>query len=292
MDNGEDGAELLAWLNGLEDAQELVKEHFEGVGINKQNLSEWRQGGFREWQLREEMLGQVEGLRESGDELAGMLEGVSLAGMLGRVLAVRYAGLLNTWNGEPDEKMEAQLRVLRGMVKDVALLQRTLERAERWQRESEREEDEMEREEFEASKQRSLNMLWSLPQRAALVKLFGGGKMGERIAEAITALENDLPIPEAPSFAKATEGGKEEGRIKKEEVQEAAREAETVKVGQTESDSVEAGQAQNLSRARRRTPLPKRSEAVKPGQGESGSVKPVEAPQGEGSQVEEAGMGD
>ncbi len=279
MDNGEDGAELLAWLNGLEDAQEMLKEHFEGVGINKQNLSEWRQGGFREWQLREEMLGQVEGLRESGDELAGMLEGVSLAGMLGRVLAVRYAALLNTWNGEADEKMEAQLRVLRMMVKDVALLQRTLERAERWQRELEREEDELEREEFEASKQRSLNMLWSLPQRAALVKLFGGGKMGERIAEAITALENDMPIPEGPSFAKATEG-------------EPAREAETVKAGQTESDSVEAGQTQNISRARKRTPLPNPSEAVIPGQTESDSVKPGQGESNLSSPGDPAGFGD
>jgi len=59
MENGEDGAVLLEWLNGLPEVQESLKAHFGGAPVSKQNLSEWRQGGFREWQIRRELIGQA-----------------------------------------------------------------------------------------------------------------------------------------------------------------------------------------------------------------------------------------
>jgi hypothetical protein len=126
MENGEEGATLLAWLNGLPVVQEILQDSFEGAPITKQNLSEWRQGGLREWQLRQEWIGQARELSDAASEMEEEVDTLALPGDLAGVLAARYAALLNGWNGEPDEKMEAQARLLRGLVRDVALLQRIL----------------------------------------------------------------------------------------------------------------------------------------------------------------------
>jgi hypothetical protein len=231
MENGEETEGLLAWLNALPEVQAMLKARFEGVALNKQNLSEWRLGGFREWQLRQEWLEQAKGLEEAAGEIDQTMEAQSLPGLLAGVLAARYAALLNGWNGEVDEKIEGQLRLLRGMVRDVALLQRTLERARRLERDINREEDEQEQREREEIKSRTLRTLWSVTQRGSLVKAFGGGKQGERMADIIEAVENDRPIPEAKEDPPSRRrGGAASGGMKKEEAAVAA--------GQGESGSV------------------------------------------------------
>ena len=48
----------LQALGGMSsEVQESLKAKFDGVPVSKQNLSEWRQGGFREWQIRRELIG-------------------------------------------------------------------------------------------------------------------------------------------------------------------------------------------------------------------------------------------
>src|SRR5271157_5250320 len=49
LQQGKDGRELLPWLNSFPDVQEVLEAHFDGAPINAQNLTEWRQGGHREW---------------------------------------------------------------------------------------------------------------------------------------------------------------------------------------------------------------------------------------------------
>jgi hypothetical protein len=269
MEKGEEGASLLEWLNGLPEVQEMLKSSFDGAAMTKQNLSEWRQGGFREWELRREWFEQARELSDSAWEMEQVVESQSLPGILAGVLAVRYAALLNTWHGEADEKMEGQLRLLRGMVKDVALLQRILQQDRQEDREVERETEERERREREESKQRTLHMLWSVTRRRSLVKAFGGGKLGERMADIIEAVENDQPIPEAKEVEEKEEGrgkkeergrkqgeAKAEGRRMKEESGSAQGKAqagepaqsEPVVVGQTQSDPVQPGRGEsNLS---------------------------------------------
>ncbi len=243
MENGEETESLLAWLNGLPVAQEMLKAKFEGAPLNKQNLSEWRLGGFREWQLRQEWLEQAKGLEDAAGEINQEMEAQSLPRLLAGVLAVRYAALLNGWNGEVDEKIEGQLRLLRGMVRDVALLQRTLERASRLERDINREEEEQEQREREEIKSRTLRTLWSVTQRGSLVRAFGGGKQGERMADIIEAVENDRPIPEAKEdLPSRRRGGAARGRIKKEEGEteqgQTGAGAAAVAAGQGESESV------------------------------------------------------
>src|SRR5215471_20209567 len=52
LQDGESSETLLPWLNSLPKTQTVLAKHFGGRPIQKQNLSEWRQGGFREWQTR------------------------------------------------------------------------------------------------------------------------------------------------------------------------------------------------------------------------------------------------
>ena len=54
LDNGEQGDPLLKWLNSLPEAQALLAADFDGHPITKQSLSEWRRGGYAEWQLLQE----------------------------------------------------------------------------------------------------------------------------------------------------------------------------------------------------------------------------------------------
>jgi hypothetical protein len=49
LERSEPGPQLLAWLNALPETKEVAEKHFASAPVNKQNLSEWRQGGFQEW---------------------------------------------------------------------------------------------------------------------------------------------------------------------------------------------------------------------------------------------------
>ena len=50
LQDGHGAKSLIAWLSPMPDVQSVLQTHFEGRPINAVNLTEWRQGGFREWQ--------------------------------------------------------------------------------------------------------------------------------------------------------------------------------------------------------------------------------------------------
>src|SRR5260370_42103772 len=56
LQNGEQGKKLAAWLNALPEVQAIVASEFGGKAIREQNLSEWKQGGYRDWQAQQEAL--------------------------------------------------------------------------------------------------------------------------------------------------------------------------------------------------------------------------------------------
>src|SRR5262249_37678740 len=43
---------ILPWLNSLPETKAVLAAHFDNRPITKQNLSEWKQGGFRDWLLQ------------------------------------------------------------------------------------------------------------------------------------------------------------------------------------------------------------------------------------------------
>ena len=127
LDNGEEGKKLVRWLNRMPQVRAVMAESFEGKPVTEQNLSDWKAGGFAEWVGRQEFLGQARELAERAEDLrsvAGKGNQASFAEHLTTVLAMRYAKVLQEWQGEAGEAMTKQLRLLHGLSHDVARLAR------------------------------------------------------------------------------------------------------------------------------------------------------------------------
>jgi len=123
LQDGEPGGPLLAWLNALPSVTAVLAKDFEGCVLSKQNLCEWRAGGFAEWQARQEALAQARELTADAMELVAATEG-RLTDHLATVLAARYAAALAGWNGEMNDDFRRKLRALRGLCQDIVELRR------------------------------------------------------------------------------------------------------------------------------------------------------------------------
>jgi hypothetical protein len=88
LDNSESGPKLLAWLNSQAEAQAVLVEHFDGRPITKQNLSEWRHGGFQDWLQFQQTRGWARSLFDESAALAQETGERSLADLLSAPLAV------------------------------------------------------------------------------------------------------------------------------------------------------------------------------------------------------------
>jgi len=51
--NGEEGKQLVLWLNGLPAVQEILAVQFKGKPIAESNLSNWKAGGYADWLLEQ-----------------------------------------------------------------------------------------------------------------------------------------------------------------------------------------------------------------------------------------------
>ena len=90
--NGEPGVDLIQWLNSLPEVQAILAEHFNGVPISPQNLSEWNNGGFLDWLATQELLEAAREFAANTAQLPGA-DG-ELAGSLSHAIIARYAVLL------------------------------------------------------------------------------------------------------------------------------------------------------------------------------------------------------
>ena len=70
LDEGEPGKKLVAWLNSLPEVQAIVTAEFGGKPIREQNLSEWKQGGYRDWVAQQEAVEIAGRLGEDAAEWA------------------------------------------------------------------------------------------------------------------------------------------------------------------------------------------------------------------------------
>ena len=90
IENGEPGRPLVAWLNGLPEVQAVLAADFGGKPVREQNLSEWKQGGYRDWVTQQEALELAARLGEDAAEL-GAADRPPLTDTLALWLAARYA---------------------------------------------------------------------------------------------------------------------------------------------------------------------------------------------------------
>jgi len=115
LDGGEPGKRLVAWLNDLPEVRALLAAEFGGAVINEQNLTNWKQGGFREWRRERE----VEAFTQ---QPAGQTAPVTTE-QLTTIVAVRYLAAVREWQESP---MPAgrRWRQMRVILRDVLKLQR------------------------------------------------------------------------------------------------------------------------------------------------------------------------
>src|SRR6266568_3622712 len=122
LQNNERGKSILKWLNGLPEVQAVLKEHFKGKPIGLQNLTEWKQGGFNDWQIRQDAL-QLAGSLDDEHSLGDKALASAFSEKLARWLILRFAAAAqNLPASEPNPRV--QWARLRELCADVARLRR------------------------------------------------------------------------------------------------------------------------------------------------------------------------
>ena len=130
LHNGESGVDLIKWLNTLPEVQAILAEHFNGIPISPQNLSEWNNGGFLDWLTTQELLEDAREFAANTAELPGYTDG-ELANALSHAITARYAVLLGKMplEGAINPDLLARFNLLHRLDRHVARIQRRTDRA-------------------------------------------------------------------------------------------------------------------------------------------------------------------
>ena len=174
LEDGEPGNKLVAWLNSLPEVQAVMASEFQGGAVREQSLSEWRKGGYRDWQAQQEALEVAARLRESAKDWSAD-SGMPLTEALALWVAARYAvatGKVADAEGRIDWKL------LRELCGDVVELRKGDHSAERLRIEGER--LEMEKVETERRVQERIDAVLKDPETKR--RLCGCGSKDEQVA--------------------------------------------------------------------------------------------------------------
>ena len=167
LDDGEQGKKLVAWLNALPEVQAIVAAEFGGKAIREQNVSEWKQGGYRDWVAQQEALEMAGRLGEDATEWNA--EGrAPLTDLLAHSLAIRY--VVETRRVAETGGREGW-RLLREMCGDIVELRKGDHSAERLQ--IERERLELEKEQTEKRVLQKLEELLKQPETKQRLRVEG-----------------------------------------------------------------------------------------------------------------------
>jgi len=129
LDN-EPGPSLLDWLNSLPEVKATLAAQFASQPVSPANLTQWRNGGHRDWLARLDALALTRDLEDKqafGDE---SLDG-PFTDKLARWLALHYASATLRLLAAEDADPETHWRRLRQSCADVARLQREEHQAQR-----------------------------------------------------------------------------------------------------------------------------------------------------------------
>jgi len=93
LQNGEPMAELGDWLNKLKSVREVVKSYFDGAKITVSNVSDWKAGGFVDWEKEEEARETLREVQESSKGFNEVVEGKPVGDCFATLLSVKMVGL-------------------------------------------------------------------------------------------------------------------------------------------------------------------------------------------------------
>ena len=104
--NGAQGPQVLPWLNALPETQAVLTEFFDGKEINATNLSDWRLGGFAEWEEKQDRTYRTKELAAYAVKLAEA-NSASIAQGASAIASGRLLELLEAATSE-DGKLSAE----------------------------------------------------------------------------------------------------------------------------------------------------------------------------------------
>lgn len=200
LQDGELGARLVEWLNSLPDTQRVLTAEFGGRPISEQNLSEWKQRGYRDWERHQESRALVRELTHQSDELADESAGLEISHRLAALLSVELVQVTTTLLERSTDPQE-RWRQLRELLRELAQLRQedrkagwlALERARREVQEDERLEKKL-KHEFHKKKMKILAPIVAKSQLGRMADLFGGGEAGREVAAFVLEVQRDLPL--------------------------------------------------------------------------------------------------
>ena len=132
---GQEGKQLVAWLNGLPEVQAVMAAHFHGHPIGEMNLSRWKSGGYQHWCDDQIAVHAVARVFEQSDVLQRSAQG-GLTDRLNLVLMAKIALQLQRLDRQPDSEDNA--KACRELVASLALLKRGESQDERLRLEREK----------------------------------------------------------------------------------------------------------------------------------------------------------
>jgi hypothetical protein len=276
LERSEPGPQLLKWLNALPEVKKVVQNDFAGVPISKQNLSQWRQGGFQEWLARRDLCEDARDVRQLSEEMEDEDSQYVLADDVAQVLAARFGSLIANWNGEVDEKFEARSRVLNRLCRSVVQLQRGMHRSRHEAFEMTRKLEEREKADEEVLKKKLVKPCYDMLRLPVMAKMFGGGPAGRKIAQYILAIQRgnlDADLDLLPTDKYEIE----EAAEKEAEPVKPAPEEQTVQPAtETRPDSMTKPLEENeMEGAKDEKTSPDKSKPVKVGQTDLAPISPT-----------------
>lgn len=196
LENGEQGVQLVNWLNGLPDVREILRKDFEGRPINEVNLTDWKSGGFLDWQAQQEALALIQELKSNSEEFANVLPG-ELAEPLTTAIVAQYAAAVYRSNTDTAEKPGDRVRRLGKSLRDLDRLRR---------REQARERIEIQREWLELERARTKHQPSPDSPEAKEAERQYHLERAEQVKQMLEDLGNEPPWQPPSSSSPQTEG--------------------------------------------------------------------------------------
>jgi hypothetical protein len=170
MDEGAPGKRLVGWLNELPEVRTLLAAEFGGAAINEQNLTNWKQGGFRDWRIEQQARALAPALVDGAVPPVMTLEQLTTA------VAIRHLLVIREWMESPTP-VKKRWRQMRVIVRDVLKLRRQGQAEKRLELDGERLQFAKER--FEDRKQ--------LGMRRMMVAVLAKARQWPEVQEAFAA---------------------------------------------------------------------------------------------------------
>ena len=119
--DGEQGRQIVAWLNSLDEVKQVLAAAFGGRPVSEANLTQWKKRSHPSWLLWEDALAQAPRLLEQSRQVSEAGQG-QITDHLATVVAASYALAAQSLGDQVDETHH--WKFLRALCRDVASLRR------------------------------------------------------------------------------------------------------------------------------------------------------------------------